>query len=294
MTIDAHAHYEPRLMNEQQLLQMMKSENLDHMVLVPHLTDPPEPAKPAILMSIQRWMFSFDLLRPLAIWITQQMYKTDGKWNLGPLSWFMSTKESSVQIVLKPQNSLINSLVQKYPQYFSQWLFVNPRLQTVQEIEDHLKSDPGIIGLKLHPFWHKFSLSEFLPFAHLARKFNLPINIHLGHESEEDIKHFISENKDLTLIFGHLGVPLYKALWRNIIHQSNCYLDLSSTYHVDERLLRNALKVVGPDRILFASDTPYTAPGSIGLITGWISKLPITREEKDLILFKNYKKILKK
>ena len=75
MIIDCHAHYEPRLLDDQSILKVMDEAGVSKTVLISHLTDPPETKKGDFVMAAQRFMFDSDLLRPLGIAITKSMYK---------------------------------------------------------------------------------------------------------------------------------------------------------------------------------------------------------------------------
>lgn len=291
MIIDAHAHFEPRLMSTEDLLKLMDQCQVRKMALVPRLTNPPEPAKPDWMMAIQRFLFSYNCLRPLGIAITKTMYRQKDQWNLGPLRWLMKTKVNKMEIIQNPENSMIRELVDNHPQRFGQWLMLNLADPSAVEQLRREGPRPGVIGIKLHPFWHKFSIAEFAQISKLVETLNLPVNIHLGYDAAGDFKSLLQSFPTTTFIFGHLGVPYYKALWHAIVNRANCYVDISSTYHVDRHLIRNAVSVLGAKKILFASDTPYTSPGSINLLTQWIYELPITEDEKKLILYLNAEKI---
>jgi uncharacterized protein len=289
--IDTHAHFEPRLMDVPQVLDLMNQNQVEKMFLVPLMTNPPEPRKPNWMMAIQRFLFSKDILRPLGIFITKLMYKKGGQWNLGPLAYFMKAKTSSMEIVLEPDNQTVSSIVQKHPDRFAQWVMLNLNDPNVRDDFSALTAKKGVVGIKLHPFWHKFSLHQFDKIADLVEESRLPVNIHLGFGEAGDYEWLLENHPDITFIFGHLGVPYYKALWRRIKRAPHCYMDISSTYHVDEKLLAQAVECVGADRILFASDTPYTPPGSVHQLRSWVENLPITAKEKQKILHGNAERI---
>ena len=124
MIIDCHAHYEPRLLPDDALLAQMDQSKIDKMVLIPLLTNPPEGKKPDILMKIQRFMYCSNLLRPLGIFITKSMYKQDGQWN----NWLGGGKkeENTYNIVLRPDNDMVHSLIERNPTRFMAWILINP------------------------------------------------------------------------------------------------------------------------------------------------------------------------
>jgi predicted TIM-barrel fold metal-dependent hydrolase len=291
LIIDAHAHFEPRLINEAELLRMMDEKGVETMALVPRMHHPPEHSKPAWMMVIQRFLFRYDLLRPIGIAITQSMYKDKGKWSLGPLGWLMKNKSTNMEIIQRPENEMVREVVDRYPKRFLQWLMVNlsepDALQTLKK--DGARQ--GVIGIKLHPFWHRFPLNAFDTIAGEVKRLNLPVTIHLGYGSSGDFKSLVDKHPDQIFIFGHLGVPYYGALWREIKDRPNCYVDISSVYHVDAKLIRQAVEILGADRVLFASDEPYTPKGTLDQLMRWVRGLEISEPQKQKIFAGNAQRI---
>ena len=70
------------------------------------------------------------------------------------------------------------------PNRFLGWVFVNPRGEKdqVQEL-DNWKNHPGFIGVKAHPFWHRYEPIELLPVAEQLSKNGKPLLIHAGYGS---------------------------------------------------------------------------------------------------------------
>ena len=152
MIIDCHAHYEPRILNDRSILKVMDEAGVSKTVLIPHLTDPPETQKSDFVMSVQRLMFDNNFLRPLGIAITKSMYKKKGEWNL----WFNQIKQDSQKfnIIQKPDNAGIARMIKQFPDRFLGWIFINPLMSESLDELDRRKDIPGMIGVKIHPFWH--------------------------------------------------------------------------------------------------------------------------------------------
>ena len=291
MIIDSHAHFEPRLLNKSHMIAEMDRNKVDKMVLIPHLTNPPESVKPGILMNVQRKMFNSDLLRPLAIKITKSMYNSENEWDLKFLKFFMKTSAEKLEIVQEPDNSIIADMTQQSDRFLG-WIFVNPRKKaTLEDLEKYVSLD-GMIGIKIHPFWHRFDMPEAAGIFEFARKHKLPVNIHLGFDGSGDYKWALENFPDVKIVFAHLGVPYYKRLWLDTKHYENVYMDISSTYHVDESLLKEAVSLFGPERIFFATDTPYTKAGSMATLIKWVENLSISPAQKEGIFYKNFIKLI--
>src|SRR5690606_5675658 len=128
--------------------------------------------------------------------------------------------------------------IHQHPDRFLSWAFVNPKNSDAIEVCQKLLENPAVIGVKLHPFWHKFGLKDAGEIFRLCESLNLPVNIHLGFDDGGDFQWLVENFPRLKIIFGHLGVPYYKTLWNFIKDKPQTYVDLASLYHVDESLFK--------------------------------------------------------
>ena len=154
--IDCHAHYDPRLMSAEQMIENMDQIGISKTVLIPYLTDPPEEEKPYSLMAIQRFMFNSNFLRPLAIAITKSTYSEGGVWKM----WFLPGKQINYIILNDPDNNTTLNTIKKYPERFLGWIFINPKVNNAMETFEKFSLEKGMIGLKLLPYWHKYDKYE--------------------------------------------------------------------------------------------------------------------------------------
>ena len=174
MIIDAHAHFEPLVLDVPDLIREMDQLGIAKAFLVPRMTSPPEPEKPGWVMAIQRLLFTYNSLRPIGIGITKLMYLREGEWNLGPFKYLMNAKSAKLSIVTEPENQMVDRICSLYPERFKRWhmLNLNDSLNR-QDLASELNG-PNVIGIKLHPFWHKFSLQKFAEIADLLAPLGLP------------------------------------------------------------------------------------------------------------------------
>jgi predicted TIM-barrel fold metal-dependent hydrolase len=284
MIIDCHAHFEPRLLDEKTLIQRMDEARIDKMVMIPLMTNPPETKKSDFMMAVQREMFYSTALRPLGIAITKSMYKTKGQWKL----WGINQETKTYSIVVRPDNDSTVALMKRHPDRFMGWIFVNPEEGNALEEIERLRSVPGMIGIKLHPFWHQYPMPRAAEVARRAQELNLPVSIHLGFGQAGDYEWLVDQFPNLKIIFSHLGSPFYKDLWKRVGHRKNVFFDFSSTYHVSEPLVKRAIKYLGPKKCMFATDSPYAHTDVMLRIRKWVDELPITDSERDLIYSKNF------
>ena len=286
MIIDCHAHYEPRLLDDKNIIKVMDEAGVSKTVLISHLTDPPETKKGDFVMAVQRYMFDNNLLRPLGIAITKSMYKKSGEWNL----WFNKLKKEpqKLDIIQKPDNAGIARMIKQFPDRFLGWIFINPLLPEALDELDRWKDTPGMVGVKIHPFWHRFPMEKVEAVGRRTEELGLPILVHLGFDASGNYQWLIDKFPRLKIIIAHLGVPYYKSLWSEVIRSPNVYLDISSTYHVDEGLVRRAVKEVGAHKCLFGTDSPYAHVDAVEQIKKWVQDLPVSEPDKEKIFSTNF------
>lgn len=131
----------------------------------------------------------------------------------------------------------------------------------------------GFRGLKLHPRGENFSLA--LPvvadLASVAARAGLPILIHAGRgipRLGDDVERLLDATPGLNLILGHGGISDLAQLTEAHGRFPGMFFDLawwssSSLLAVVDR--------VPPDRLLYASDTPYGSPKMAGAIAARIA-----------------------
>jgi len=291
MIIDCHAHFEPRLLNEKQIIRNMDQVGIDKTCLIPLLTDPPESKKPDFPMKMQRFMFNSNLLRPLGIAITKSMYQKKGEWKL----WFNKNKSTSesLKLITDPDNQSVANLISKHPDRFLGWIFINPSLSNALDELEKWRNTPGMIGVKIHPFWHQYSIEVASDLVKRVQELKLPLCVHLGFGSHGNYRWLLESFPNLTIIFSHLGVPYYKNTWHLAKQYLNVFFDISSTYHVDKKLLNKSIKIIGPEKCLFGTDTPYAHADAALRIKQWVEDLSISDIQKEQIFSENFLKLIK-
>ena len=87
-------------------------------------------------------------------------------------------------------------------------------------------------------------------------------------------------------------MPFYKSLWPEIEKNPNFYMDISSTYHVDEGLVRRAVQKLGAHKCLFGTDSPYAHTDAVDQIKKWVLDLPIPDIDKEKIFSTNFLELI--
>lgn len=287
MVIDAHAHFEPRMLELDTIIAKMDAVGVDRIALIPAMNDP-LPQTPRRLLSAARFLMQRDWTRPLAELVHRSTMTRDGNLRL-------SGREH--RIYPSPDNASVAEVVKARPDRFLGWIFLNPRAQpdAVEELE-RWRSVPGMIGVKLHPHWHDYRTDLLDPILRRCEELSMPALIHLGFGPRGDYREIARRFPRLTVIAAHAGFPFYQRLWAYRADAPNLHVDLSSPY-IDEKLARAAVAAMGPERCLYGTDAPYgfhADDGSYdyGEIKGWIQRLPVSSEEQGRILSGNFERIL--
>lgn len=160
----------------------------------------------------------------------------------------------------------------------------------------------GMKGIKLHPDYQDFFLYEerVQEIFKKCGELGLIVVIHMGYDCFSPNLHHalpyhlaeMSDEYPETIFVGaHLGGYQY---WydtmRYLCGKPNVYLDTSYLYNqIDPKILTMIIKKHGAEKILFASDLPWNNPiDDIELI----KSLSISKDEKELIFWKNAAKLL--
>ena len=175
----------------------------------------------------------------------------------------------------------------------------------------------GIKGIKLHPVYQKHDIDDlsFLRIIDCAAENDLIVLTHAGldvgipgvvHCSPKMCRNVLDKIGDFKFILAHMGG------WRNweevpdLLAETCAFLDssfaseeiepLSDGYWddkdrsmLDQEGYLSFIRVFGPDRIIFGSDSPWTSQKKS---RQFIEKLPLEQEEIQMILGENAQKLL--
>jgi predicted TIM-barrel fold metal-dependent hydrolase len=280
--IDSHAHFEPRMLSEENLIHKLDAAGVNKVAIIPAMNDP-LPHVPEYLLGAARFLMQSDFTRPFAEVAHRLTLTSQGNLQL-------SGKEYA--IYPQPDNASAFALVRKHPDRFLAWAFLNPRSdKDVLESLEKWRHEPGMVGIKLHPHWHDYTTDLLFPLFERMQELGLPALIHLGFGKRGDYRAIAEKFPRLKLIAAHAGFPFYEDMW-NFAGKHNIYVDLSSPY-IDEKLARAAVKAMGADRCLYGTDAPYGFSDEGGgynydEIRGWVERLPVSLAEKDKIFSGNF------
>jgi len=287
MNIDCHYHLEPRVQSLENLMLKMDQYGIDRVALIPCMCDP-IPHPPEFQLKVLRFMLTHGSVRGIAKkLITRFTSQGDIILPGGPL-----------RIYSDPDNSGVADLLKTHPDRFLGWVFVNPtgEKDPVKEYEKWGEQE-GYIGIKAHPFWHRYPCSMLMPIAQIAAKEKQPLLIHTGFDTHGDFLPLIENLPELKLVLAHTGFPNYTDTWKLIKNHPNVYVDLSADAYVDDTITRAAVDFLGPGRCLFGTDGPYGMTDTDGFFHNGFIKQRVQRLFPDpgirkMLMGDTFKKII--
>lgn len=159
----------------------------------------------------------------------------------------------------------------------------------------------GIKGIKLHPDYQNFYANDKKMFEiyDICSELKIPIIFHSGYDiglgcpihcTPLMIKEIATVFPNLTIIAAHFGGH---GMWYDskelLCDNDNVYFDTAFPLKMEKEIAQEVINKKGADKILFASDCPWYSPKSV---FEFIDSLDLSAEEKDLIFYKNAKRLL--
>jgi predicted TIM-barrel fold metal-dependent hydrolase len=287
MIADAHYHLDPRLESIERLLAQMREHGIARVALIAAPCDPLHVGKAGA--AFMRWMRR--ALAGGAPRLGRILYRS----TVHP-SGRVSFLSRSAAIYPEPDNDAVERAFRAHPKEFVGWLFLNPGAKPpVEEAERRFRT-PGWIGVKAHPFWHRYPVSALDDVAALCQERGKPMLVHLGAGARRgDFRRLPERFPRLKLVYAHAGIPWYGALWEHALGRQNVFVDLSSPY-LDKALRYRALRELGASRCLYGSDGPYGYPGrdggyDHGAILRQIAQAGLPAQDLDRVLGGNFSSI---
>ncbi len=288
MVIDCHYHLETRIQSVENLILKMDLNGIDKTALMATMWDPP-PDTGEIILKLLRFSLYKKPLRGLAKKLSAT-FSPEGDIVL---------PKQTVKLYHEPDNESVAKAMAAFPDRFLGWIFVNPRGKNNPLLEyENWKDSPGFIGVKAHPFWHRFAPIELLPLAEKLAESGKPLLLHLGFDAHGDFISLVERVPNLKLVLAHSAFPCYSDTWKQILDKKNILVDLSADTYVTEKIIKKVVASLGPDRCLFGSDGPYGHKDADGLFDNGLIKRRIEKIFPDQgvqkrILGDNFKELIK-
>lgn len=203
----------------------------------------------------------------------------------------VATKPEQVKSI----NEFIAREVAAHPGKLTGLGTLHPDSEDLEGDVQHLL-DLGLKGVKLHPDIQKFKIDDYrcLHIYDLCEG-RLPILMHTGdnrfdYSNPNRLLPVLEIYRSLTIIGAHFGGY---SIWHEAAEQlhgiPNLYVDCSSTmFALSDVEVVDLIHIYGADRVLFGTDYPMWSPVDE---LEHFNRLPLTEEERQLILHKNAERI---
>lgn len=207
-------------------------------------------------------------------------------------------------IATKPsQQTTINNWASEVQKEYSEIIAfgsVHPRAEDAIEELYRIK-ELGLHGIKFHPDYQEFFIDDESVFKIYEKcgELKLPVIFHGGWDPlSPDLIHTLPKSAlyahksvpQMTMILAHLG-GMFK--WDDVeeyLVGEDIYFDTAFVGgRIKSEQYQRIIKNHGADKILLASDCPWQKPT---VEVEYIEKLWLSKEEKDLIYYKNAEKLL--
>lgn len=205
---------------------------------------------------------------------------------------------------LRRANEYVAESIKKHPNRLIGWCIVSPLLGEwmIEELKRYV-STLGFKGIKLLPHLHGFYPvdSEIVhPFIEEAAKLKIPVTIHSDFNNKRctpyQVVSLAERFPEVTFLMAHMGMDPDQIHWiPSIVKKAkNVYLETSCTPNLPKSVYVNPCRILGPERVIFGSDSPSLSP-EVELKKVEIAEkiYGLTKYEKELILGKNIAEILK-
>ncbi len=191
-------------------------------------------------------------------------------------------------------NNFIAEEVKKHPQFIGFATLHPGFLDIPSEVDRAI--DMGLCGIKVHPDFQEFNIDDEAAWKiYRAIQGRLPILFHMGDETRDfsaprRLRNVLEKFPNLTAIGAHFGG--YNA-WedsRKYLTDQNIYMDTSSSlFRLSPEEAAQMIRDHGPEKMLFGTDYPMWDHEEE--LSRFLA-LPLTEQERGLILGKNAKALL--
>lgn len=158
----------------------------------------------------------------------------------------------------------VRDALHKYPDRLIGFARLDPGKDGVEELLETAVLEWGFKGLKLHPFGYRLPPDgeATIRLVQKAASLKVPTLFHCGDEDFTlplELERLARRCPEATIIFGHMGGYFHVLDAIAVAKRcSNVYLETSATPHPG--LILKAIRELGAERVIFASDGPGCDP----------------------------------
>lgn len=204
---------------------------------------------------------------------------------------FVVQSVATVPEQVKAINNFISESVKKYPDKLIGFGALHPGYEDIQGEAERITS-LGLKGVKLHSDFQQFNIDDesAYPIYEVCEDKGLPILFHVGDNrydfsSPERLFRVINRFPKLVAVGAHLAGWSKWDRGAELFEHSGIYADCSSSlYAMSPEHAAKLIRKIGTDRVMWGTDYPmWDAAEELELF----NKLPLTEEEREMILYKN-------
>jgi hypothetical protein len=182
------------------------------------------------------------------------------------------------------------------------WLVLNPlRERDSYELLNRYKDHPKVVGVKLHPVFHKYPADIKATFRLLEKvaPLKLPVLSHGENESyaaPARLRHLAEAFPELAIITAHFGAgtpgQTHEALDAiQDCKSGNLYTDMGTARAIRTGIIAQVVRALGADKILFGTDSPLYEPAAFPTL---LQVANIGDAEKEQIAHQNAERLILK
>jgi uncharacterized protein len=182
----------------------------------------------------------------------------------------------------------IAAAVARYPARLVGYARIHPGSENAEALLEKAVGERGFKGLKLHPVSNLSHPADEATHRLMrkAAELRVPVLFHCGDEpftTPFELEYAAVAVPEATVIFGHMGGYFHAEQAIEVAQRRpNVYLETSAMPR--PALISQALRAIGPERILFASDGPGCDPR---LEVYKVQRAGLTDDEKALVFAGN-------
>lgn len=192
-------------------------------------------------------------------------------------------------------NNFIAGSVSEHPDQLIGFAAMHPDYEDIEKEIDRAVS-LGLKGVKIHPDFQKFNVDDKNAMRiYEVIEGRLPILIHMGDHRTDYSKprrllNVLDAFPKLEVIGAHFGGWSEWDAAAEVLGGRHLWVDTSSSlYSMTPEHARELIDIYGAEKVLFGTDYPmWTAKDELEMF----DKIPLTDEEREMILHKNAERLL--
>ena len=197
--------------------------------------------------------------------------------------------EKGYQPTYREQNSKVIALRDKYPDRIIAFVRIIPSAgkAAVQEFKRCCKL--GVRGLKMKMSYGNDPRDARCILDLIGDRSDFPVVVHTAHDEHSQPRLWepvFARYPKINFIMAHGGKDRYRQCTEVAVKHPNVYIDTSTLSY---NRTRYTYQHAGPEKIVFASDYPYSHPG---IELKKVQLLVKDKKDRNLILYKNASRLL--